>query len=102
MVTNQQRAGTRVKVSIISGRDKRRPVIKVCKKKDAMTKVGFVRDVWENVLQHQQNELISAICCHSNEYELSPEAEYLAVSQEEWTKWPRERREHYVQKFNNL
>ena len=47
-----------------------------------MTKLEFVRDVWEQVDQQQQLERQSAICGLSEEYELADQAHYLLVNPE--------------------
>jgi hypothetical protein len=62
-------------------------VIKGAKKKEPMSKVGFVRDVWKPVLEKQKHEVIGALCSRSTELKLSGESEYLAVSQEVWVGW---------------
>ena len=59
-------------------------VSKAPKKKALTKKLFFVKNVWEEVIQHQCNALTKAICGTSEEYLLSEEASYLAVPQDEW------------------
>ena len=52
------------------------------KSKSDLTKLEFVRDVWEQVDQQQQLELQLAICGLSEEYELADQVHYLLVNPE--------------------
>lgn len=72
------------------------------KSKNDMTKLQFVRDVWEEVDRQQQFEMEMALCGLSEVYELSEMASYLQVDTEEWFDWSEETREEYVLKFNKL
>ena len=72
------------------------------KGKDNLTKLDFVRDVWEEVDRQQQLELSKAVCGLSDEYELSDIASYLEVPPEEWFEWSETKRAHYINKFNEL
>ncbi|KAJ8018469.1 hypothetical protein HOLleu_43526 [Holothuria leucospilota] len=77
-------------------------VERVHKKKSSSTKLRFVKDVWEAVINHQTTETQRAICGLSNEYKLSEAASYLQINQDEWFSWDTVRREEYVDNFNNL
>jgi len=72
------------------------------KNKTNMSKLEFVRDVWEKVDEQQQNELSLAIFGLSEEYELADFATYLQVEPERWFEWTTKEREQYVQGFNKL
>ena len=72
------------------------------KGKSDLTKLEFVRDVWEQVDQQQQFELQLAICRLSEEYELVDQVHYLLVNPEVWFEWAVEKRMEYTQKFNEL
>lgn len=72
------------------------------KSKDNLTKLDFVRDVWEEVDRQQQLELSKAVCGMSDEYELADCASYLEVQPEEWFQWSEKQRAHYISKFNEL
>ena len=70
--------------------------------KSDLTKLEFVRDVWEQVDQQQQLELLLAICVLSEENELADQVHYLSVNPEVWFEWPVEKRMEYTRKFNEL
>ena len=72
------------------------------KSKSDMSKLQFVRDVWEEVDNRQHYEMQMALCGLSEEYELSDMASYLQVDTDTWFDWSEEAREEYVRKFNNL
>ena len=72
------------------------------KSKNDLTKLEFVRDVWEAVDDQQQRELQLAICGMSDEYELAQIAAHLEVNAEKWFDWPEEKRTEYSQKVNEL
>ena len=58
-------------------------VTKKDKRKDDLTKLDFVREVWEEIDRQQQLELNNAVCGLSDEYELADIATYLEVSAEQ-------------------
>ena len=72
------------------------------KNKNDMSKLQFVKDVWEEVDRQQQFEMQMALCGLSEEYELSEMACYLQVDPDDWFDWSEETRSEYVQKFNKL
>ena len=72
------------------------------KSKSNMSKLQFVRDVWEKVNKRLQYEMQMALCGLSEEYELSDMASYLQVDTDTWFDWSEEAREEYVRKFNKL
>ena len=63
------------------------------KSKSDMSKLQFVRDVWEEVDKRQQYEMQMALCGLSEEYELSDMASYLQVDTGTWFDWSEEARE---------
>ena len=67
-----------------------------------MTKLEFVRDVWEKVDHQQQSELSLAVFSLSEEYEVADFAKYLQVEPEKWFDWTPNEREQYVKGFNKL
>ena len=67
-----------------------------------MSKLEFVRDVWEQVDHHQQSELSLAIFGLSEEYELADLATYLQVEPERWFDWMANERDQCVKGFNKL
>ena len=72
------------------------------KSKDNLTKLEFVKEVWEEIDRQQQLELSKAVCGMSDEYELADIASYLEVPAEEWFDWTETKRAHYISKFNEL
>ena len=72
------------------------------KSKNELTKLEFVRDVWEEVDNQQQLQSKLAICGMSDEYELAHVAAHLEVNPDEWFSWPEEKRREYARKFNEL
>ena len=72
------------------------------KSKDNLTKLEFVKEVWEEIDRQQQLELSKAVCGMSDEYELADFASYLEVPAEEWFDWTETKRAHYISKFNEL
>ena len=72
------------------------------KSKTNMTKLEFVRDVWEEVDHEQQSELSLAVFGLSEEYELADFAKYLQVEPEKWFDWTPNEREQYAKGFNKL
>ena len=72
------------------------------KSKVNLTKLQFMRDVWEQVDKHQQEELQLAICGSIEEYELADVIAHLSVSAEQWFNMNRNQRADYVLKFNKI
>jgi hypothetical protein len=72
------------------------------KKTAVLTKVGFVKNVWEEARNHMEFELQKAICGESEEYGLSNEASHLAVPVAEWFSWSEEQRKKCVGMFNAI
>lgn len=72
------------------------------KNKSDMSKLQFVKDVWQEVDRQQQFEMQMALCGLSEEYELSEMASYLQVNAEDWFEWSEKTRAEYVLKFNKL
>lgn len=72
------------------------------KDKSDMSKLQFVKDVWQEVDIHQQFEMQMALCGLSEEYELSETASYLQVDADDWFDWSEKTRAEYVLKFNKL
>ena len=72
------------------------------KNKSDMSKLQFVKDVWQEVDRQQQFEMQMALCGLSEEYELSEMASYLQVNAEDWFEWREKTRAEYVLKFNKL
>lgn len=83
-------------------REKKEAITGKAKSKSDLTKLEFVRDVWEQVDQQQQLELQLAICGLSEEYELADQVHYLSVNPEVWYEWPVEQRMEYTRKFKEL
>ena len=83
-------------------REKKEAITGKAKSKSDLTKLEFVRDVWEQVDQQQQLELQLAICRLSEEYELVDQVHYLLVNPEVWFEWAVEKRMEYTRKFNEL
>lgn len=54
------------------------------KNKSDMSKLQFVKDVWQEVDMQQQFEMQMALCGLSEEYDLSEMASYLQVNAEDW------------------
>ena len=75
---------------------------KANKSKNSMTKLEFVRDVWEKVDEQQQLEMKLAMCGMSDEFELADIASHLEVSPDTWFEWSESQRTDYVHKFNKL
>ena len=72
------------------------------KGKSNMSKLEFVRDVWEEVDKQQQLELQMAICGLSEEFELTEDASYLRVEPDLWFEWNEQKRVQYVSKVKTL
>ena len=72
------------------------------KNKSDMSKLQFVKDVWQEVDRQQQFEMQMALCGLSEEYELSEMASYLQVNAEDWFEWSEKTRAEYALKFNKL
>ena len=72
------------------------------KSKSNMSKLEFVRDVWERVDYQQQSELSLAVFGLGEEYEPADFAKYLQVEPERWFEWTTNERDHYVKSFNKL
>jgi hypothetical protein len=62
-------------------------VMKGSKKNNAMTKLGFFKHVWEEVVKRQENEIYLAVCGMSEEHRLSDGASYLKVDPDVWFRW---------------
>lgn len=67
-----------------------------------MTKLEFMRDVWEEEDHQQQSELLLAVFGLSEVYKLADFAKYLQVEPEKWFDWTSNKREQYVKGFNKL
>ena len=72
------------------------------KSKTNMTKLEFVRDVWEEVDHQQQSELSLAIFSLSEEFELADFAKYLQVEPDKWFELSPNERHQYLKGFNTL
>ena len=72
------------------------------KNKVDMSKVQFMKNVWEEVNRHQQKELKLAICGVSNEYELAEVVAYLEVPIDKWFDMNEDERSAYVQEFYKM
>ena len=77
-------------------------VTKNDKNKSNMSKLEFVRDVWEQVDHQQQSELSLAIFGLGEEYELADFANYLQVEPERWFESTTNEIHHYIKSFNKL
>lgn len=77
-------------------------IAKKGKSKGNMTKLEFVRDVWEEVDKQQQLELQMAICGLSEEYEPTEDASYLEIQPDEWFQWSDRERTDNASRVNNL
>ena len=72
------------------------------KKKVPTKKLFFVKNVWEEVVRHQSNEITRALCGMGEEYCLTEQASYLTMKQDDWFAWSAARRAQYVDRFNAL
>ena len=72
------------------------------KSKVDLTKLQFTKEVWEEVDRHQQEELQSAICGLSNDYDLADIVVYSSVQVDEWFEMSEDQRKAYVNEFNKM
>ena len=75
-------------------------IVKNNKNKVHLTKLQFMRDVWEEVHKHQQEELEMAIS--SQEFELMDMVRQLERPADEWFEMTRQQRKCYASKFNQM
>ena len=72
------------------------------KAKSNMSKLTFVRSVWEEVVRQQKEEVIMALCGLSSVYDLADMAQYLRVDPDIWFSWSEKERTEYLERFNQL
>ena len=56
-------------------------------KKDDLSKLAFVKDVWESTVSTQSSNVERALYGQSDQYRLTHEAKYLQVEIEVWYNW---------------
>ena len=72
------------------------------KAKSNMSKLAFVRSVWEEVFHQQKEKVIMALCGLSSVYDLVDMAQYLRVDPDIWLSWSEKECTEYVERFNQL
>ena len=71
-------------------------------KNENLSKLEFVRHVFEEIHEREMRELKLALCGLSDEYRLNKTAEHLQVPIDTWFDWSEYQREDYVAKFNAM
>ena len=67
-----------------------------------MAKLGFERNIWEEVVRQQNEELAMALCGLRNMYDLPYISQYLGVDPDIWFSWGEKDRITYLGQFNPL
>ena len=68
-------------------------------KKDDLSKINFIRNVWQPLVTMQDREIEKAIYGASSEYQVVDCALHLKVQTEIWYQWSTNKRKKYVDTF---
>ena len=71
-------------------------------KKDDLSKINFIRNVWQPLVMMQDREIEKAIYGASSEYQVVDCALHLKVQTEIWYQWSTNKRKKYVDTFRSL
>ena len=71
-------------------------------KKDNLSKINFIRNVWQPLVTMQDREIEKAIYGASSEYQVVDCALHLKVQTETWYQWSTNKRKKYVDTFQSL